>query len=747
MGLFERDRADPRRRWPPRRLFWLWRHHAAWEHLDWDQRSPLRQGLIAQLPWHWRLAIRVPLYGFAAMFAALFGLFVYYSMMFPNPLALGLRERSPVIRILARDGSLLAERGTAYDYLPLDLVPAHVRNAVIATEDHRFYEHWGVDAYGILRAGFANLRAGRYAQGGSTITQQLAKNVFLSGDRTLERKVEELLLALWLEVRLSKDEILELYLNRVYFGGGAYGIEGAAQRYFEKSARTLTLPEAAVLAGLLKAPSRYSPFANPAAARSRGRVVLQRMREAGKIDVAQHEAAGLVSVRFAESRPHRDSSGIEYAVDFVLERLPPLVGAGHAELIVETTFDSGLQRTAQQVLRDVLERQGQQHGASQGATVVLDNSGAMLALVGGRDHADSQFNRAARSQRQPGSAFKPIVYLAAVEAGMTPDTSVHDVATTIDGWQPRNDDGTHRGRLPLRSALAASVNTVAVRLQVQLGASRVVEVARRLGIVSDLHTRPSLALGTSEVTPLEMAVAYATLANGGASVRPHAIRRVRMGTGRVLYARRPLPARRAVAPDHVAAMNDMLHMAVETGTGRRARLARHIVAGKTGTTQDFRDAWFIGYTGHATAAVWVGNDNGRPMERVAGGTLPAEIWQRVMTAAHAGLEPRPLPGIDRAPRQPVSTRKTPRDPQTAPTADPAQSGRPPRPGATLGSMTVIGEPEEQPPVHLPDRIDEDFVRRAIEGLPSRTPSATEANRLAGFPPRPAILDRPSSHAP
>lgn len=749
MGFFRPDRDWTEGR--PRRLGY-WTDRAAQaahgrHRMDYGYPDHPRNGLLARLPWRWRIAILVPLYAAAALFAGIGGLMIYYTMVFPDPVAIGQHERSPVIRVLARDGTMLSERGTAHDYMPLALIPSHVRDAIIATEDRRFRNHWGVDPVGILRASFANLRAGRYVQGGSTITQQLAKNVFLSSERTMERKFEEVLLALWLELRLKKDDILELYLNRVYFGAGVYGIEGAAQRYFDKSVRNLTLPEAAVIAGLLKAPSRFSPAANPGAARLRGRVVLAAMRDAGFIDARTEEAARAESVAFADRRPGREATGFEYAVDFILERLPPLVGAGHAELIVETTIDASLQKATQRIVQDVLDKQGRSMGASQGAALVLDRDGGVLALTGGRNHAESQFNRAVRSERQPGSAFKPILYLAALEAGLAPDTIVQDVPTTIDGWTPRNDDGLHRGRMTLRTALARSVNTVAVRLQADLGASRVIETARRLGIASDLHGKPSLALGTSEVTPLELATTYATLASGGMSIRPHGIRRVRMGTGRVLYARQSPRATRVAAPEHVAQLTDMLYAAVETGTGRRARLSGHPVAGKTGTTQDFRDAWFVGYTGHATALVWIGNDDSRPMEQVAGGTLPAEIWRRVMTTAHADLERRELPGAPaaasrvpvpkRAPDAPVAIRKEENTPSEARLSRFA--------GPALATMRVRDEPQpakaepSAPGRSAPGRgrIDEAFVLDVLRGLDTAVAAndtAAQNGRLGGFPP-------------
>lgn len=610
-------------------------------------RGGLVRRLFQRLPFKYRIAVAVPILAGGAVLASFASLMVYYTVTYPHPLAMRAKERAPVIRILARDGSVLAERGAPADYMPLDLLPRHVMAAVVATEDRRFYEHYGLDPIGLARAFFANLRAGRVAQGGSTLTQQLAKNLFLSADRTLARKVEELALALWLELRLSKTDILELYLNRVYFGGGAYGIEAASKRYFDRSARELTLGQAALIAGLLKAPSKYSPVSSPGAARARSRVVLAKMVEAGAIAKADEARALAERIIFSEPKTQKDQSGVEYAVDFVLEHLPPLVGGGHAEVVVETTLDADLQRRANEIVARGLARQGEQLGVNQAAVVVVDHDGGIRALIGGRNYAESQYNRAVKARRQPGSAFKPFVYLAALESGMTPDTITYDLPLNIDGWAPRNDNGQFVGEITLRRALAQSVNSVAVRLNQQIGRGRAIAVARRLGIKSDLREGPSLALGTSEVSLLEMTGAYDVFGNGGFSVEPHAIRRVRMSSGRVLFAREATATTQIVDPVKIGGMNDMLNSALVSGTAKRAAIPNHPAGGKTGTSQDFRDAWFIGYTGHLTAGVWIGNDNGKAMNRAVGGGLPAEIWRELMIAAHDGKAPLALPGTVR----------------------------------------------------------------------------------------------------
>ena len=649
----------------------------------------LRRGL-SRLSWKWRAAILLPVLSAALALPALGALMVYYTIAFPHPLALRNKEHAPVIRILARDGAVLAERGAAHDYMPLDLLPAHVVGAVVAIEDRRFYQHRGIDPAGFLRALFANLRAGRFAQGGSTLTQQLAKNLFLSGERKLSRKLEEFALALWLEMRLSKPDILELYLNRVYFGAGAYGIEAASHRYFDKSSRELTPAEAALIAGLLKAPSKYSPLASPEAAVARSRIVLAKMAETGVISGADAQRAMAETLKFSDLRPKSPASGADYAVDFVLERLPPLIGNGHAEIIVETTLDAALQKRAAEIVTKSLARRGESLAASQAAAVVLDTDGGIRALVGGRDYAQSQFNRAVKARRQPGSAFKPFVYLAALEAGLTPDSVTYDLPLTINGWAPRNDNGTYLGEITLRRALAQSVNTVAVRLNQDLGRGRVAGVAHRLGIRSDIRDDASMPLGTSEVSLLELTGAYDVLANGGSSIEPHAIRRVRLSSGRVLFARDAPRTAQAVEPAYAGAMNAMLSEVVSSGTGRRAALGPHAAAGKTGTSQEFRDAWFVGYTAHLAAGVWIGNDDGQPMRNAVGGGLPAEIWREIMTVAHADKSPLALPGtpLPSAAAEPLPWRQKP---QTADT---------PKHGPMLAT-------------HPDQQIDEDFIAKAI----------------------------------
>jgi penicillin-binding protein 1A len=460
------------------------------------------------------------------------GSFLYFVARLPDPILLTLDDRPPNLTILASDGTVLAERGLRRGYVRLDRLPPYLPQAVIATEDRRFYNHLGVDPVGLVRAGMRNLIAGSVVQGGSTITQQLAKNLFLSPDRTMARKLEEAMYAIWIERRFTKDEILELYLNRVYFGGGTYGVEAAARRYFGRSARSVTLTQAALLAGLLKAPSRYAPTRSVELATTRVDVVLDNMVEAGFLTSAEAETAAAEPLRL---RTFSDETGYPYAVDWVAETLPEVVGNTEGDLVVETTIDAGLQRAAQLTLRQTLDAEGKDLDVSEGAVVVLDTSGGIKALIGGRSYRSSPFDRAVKALRQPGSAFKPFVYLTALESGYTPDSIANDEPVAADGWAPKNHTGTYRGAVTLRDSFAQSINTVAVKLADEVGRGNVVSTARRLGIRSELHDRPSLALGTAEVTPLELVAAYVPFANGGEGITPHIIARVRNGDGKLLY--------------------------------------------------------------------------------------------------------------------------------------------------------------------------------------------------------------------
>ena len=615
----------------------------------------------------------------------------YYAAYLPPTSEWQVPARPPNVKIVAQNGELLANRGdTGGEAVRLEQLPPYLPNAVIAIEDRRFRSHFGIDPIGLARAAYTNLTSGRVSQGGSTLTQQLAKNLFLEPDRTIKRKIQELVLAFWLEAEYSKDEILEMYLNRVYLGSGAYGVDAAARRYFGKSARLLTVAEAATIAGLLKAPSRYSPARNPDLAEDRAQLVLSAMHEEGYIDSGETKNA--IAAPAKAIRRHTTASE-NYVADYVMDVLPHFVGSIDGDIIVDTTIDPAMQQVAEAALRSALKENRQTLGVSQGAIVTLDTAGAIKAMVGGADYAKSQFNRAAYAKRQPGSAFKPFVYLAALENGMTPQTIRQDQPITIGGWSPKNYTKEHYGPVTLTRSLSLSLNTVAARLAHEVGAGTVADTAKRLGITSDLNKNLSLALGTSEVTPLEIAAAYVPFSNGGYGVLPHVIRRIKTVDGKTLYSRSGNGRGRVVQRRMVGDMNLMMSETLLTGTGRKARLdSGRPAGGKTGTSQDFRDAWFIGYTGNLTTAVWFGNDNNSPTRKATGGSLPAATWKAVMDASHQGLPVADLPGV---PNLPVNV-AAPRKPQgqAIPPAS-VGSGRNPIPPAPIGGGGGNGDGGER----------------------------------------------------
>ncbi|MEO9773676.1 transglycosylase domain-containing protein [Roseibium sp.] len=582
----------------------------------------------------------------------------YYAAFLPPTSEWQVPARPPNVKIVASNGALIANRGdTGGEAVRLEQLPPYLANAVIAIEDRRYRSHFGLDPIGLARAMIINLTSGRLQQGGSTLTQQLAKNLFLEQDRTIKRKIQELVLAFWLEAEYSKDEILEMYLNRVYLGSGAYGVDAAARRYFGKSARLMTIAEAATIAGLLKAPSRYSPARNPDLAEDRAQLVLAAMNEEGYI--TDNEAKNALAAPAKVVRRYTTASE-NYAADWVMDVLPHFVGSIEKDIIVDTTIDPAMQEAAEQALRTALKENRQNYGVTQGAVVTLDTAGAVKALVGGADYSKSQFNRAVYAKRQPGSAFKPFVYLAALENGMSPQTIRQDQPVTYGGWSPKNYTKEHYGPVTLTRALSLSLNTVAVQLAHQVGAGTVADTATRLGVTSDMKRNLSLSLGTSEVTPLEIAGAYVPFSNGGYGVLPHIIRRIKTVDGKTLYSRSGDGRGRVVERRMVGEMNLMMSETLMTGTGRKARLdSGRPAGGKTGTSQDFRDAWFIGYTGNLTTAVWLGNDDNSPTKKATGGGLPATVWKQVMDAAHVGLPVAELPGVPdlpvavAAPRRPV----------------------------------------------------------------------------------------------
>ena len=591
-------------------------------------------------PWRWlKRLVLLAVWGVALFLGFL--VFVFLSLDDKDPFQIP--GRAPGILVVAADGTKLVERGSFFgDEARLDRLPKHMIDAIVAIEDRRFWHHFGLDPIGLVRALWVDLRAGRVVEGGSTITQQLAKNLFLQRKRTWWRKAQEAALALWLEWKLSKKEILSLYLNRVYFGAGAYGVEQAARRYFGKPASKLTLGEAALLAGLVKAPSAYNPLRHRQRALKRAQVVLQAMVDAGYITPAQ-AARALRTIRFRPADLARASSA-NYVADWIVGQLPQLLGAWKESILVETTIDARLQRAAARILRRTLKQVGRKRRIGQGAIVVMGTDGSVRAMVGGRRYTKTAFNRVTQARRQPGSAFKPFVYLAALEAGYTPASVVVDEPVRIGSYRPRNYNRRYLGPVTLTTALAQSLNSVAVKLALAVGPKRVVETAYRLGISSPLDPVPAIALGVSAVSPLELVSAYAPFANGGRLVSPWVVKRIITRSGKVLYERHGSGLGQVVRMEHVGMMNHMMRAVVRQGTGRKAAFNGQDIAGKTGTSQDYRDAWFVGYSAHLLAGVWLGNDDNSPMRRVTGGSYPAIIWRQVMALAHEKLPYRQLPG-------------------------------------------------------------------------------------------------------
>jgi len=582
--------------------------------------------------------------------AILGGVFVgYFALTLPDTSELTRAERRPSVTILAADGSLLTTFGDLFGRpLSLKEMSPYLPKAVIATEDRRFYSHFGVDPIGLARAVFANLAAGRIVQGGSTITQQLAKNLFLTPERSFARKIQETLLALWLEHRFTKDQILEIYLNRVYLGAGTYGVDAAAHRYFNKSARRTNLYESAAIAGLLKAPTRFNPTRDRELAAARTAQVLAKMVEAGLVsekEVAAASKGGAAFTAVAVTRP-----GARYFADWVAEQLADFADTGNRDLTVVTTLDPRMQAEAEAAVTDVIAREGGRMKVAQGALVAMSPDGAVRAMVGGRDYNESQFNRATQAERQPGSAFKPFVYLAGLEAGLRPYDQFVDAPIRVGGWEPRDYTGRYQGEMTFAEALAQSINTIAVQVAQRAGIQNVIGVAHRLGISSELAPEMSLALGTGEVNLLELVSAYAPFANGGNGVWAHGIAEIKDSSGKIIFHRTGSGLGQVVGPELAGTMNEMLSAVIGHGTGRSAALPRP-AAGKTGTTQDYRDAWFIGYTADLVAGVWLGNDDNTAMDKVTGGTLPAQTWRRFMLAATRSMPVRSLP---KAPLPPAS---------------------------------------------------------------------------------------------
>lgn len=599
---------------------------------------PRRKRRRSLLGWLFRFFFKLGLLGAVATAAAF--AFVWFTLsqkgVFQIP------EREPGVMILANDGTELAQRGKFFgDTVELATLPDYVPNAIIAIEDRRFYNHYGIDPWGLGRAMVTNVMRGRFTQGGSTLTQQLAKNLFLSHARTINRKAQEAVLAIWLERNFSKDEILQLYLNRVYFGGGSNGIDQAARAFYSKAPENLSLMEAATMAGLLKAPTTYNPAKRPEEARERAKLVLKAMVEQGYISEqemlgALAEDAKVVSVDYVPAT--------QYAVDWISDQIPKLVPNAKESLVVETTIDTVMQIKAEASLRKRLADNAKKLGVTQGAVVMLDTTGGVRAIVGGRSYQRSQFNRATQAKRQPGSAFKPFVYLAAIENGYRPDSVEIDEPVTIGNWSPENYKRKYLGPVTLETAFALSLNTVAAKLGRAVTPAAIVSVAQRLGIHSQLGSDASLSLGTSEVSLLELTGSFTPFANGGFGVEPYVISRILTRDGKVLYAHDSESRDTVVSDTDLGYMNAMFRAVVRDGTATKAQFGGFDIGGKTGTSQNYRDAWFVGFTPYYVTGVWMGNDDNTPTKRVTGGSLPAQVWKDVMEEAHKGLTPQALPG-------------------------------------------------------------------------------------------------------
>src|SRR5215470_968168 len=626
------------------------------------------------------------------------GTMVWVAISLPPIQSLEIPKRPPQIEIVGSDGKPLATRGEMHGAtVTLKELPPYLPRAFVAIEDRRFYSHFGIDPIGLLRAAAANVMRRGVAQGGSTITQQLAKNLFLTQERTYWRKLQEVVLALWLERKFSKTEILELYLNRVYFGAGAYGVDAAAQRYFGKSAKQVRVAEAAMLAGLVKSPSRLAPSRNPNGAEKRAQAVIAAMAEQGLIT---EQVAKTALMQPARAVKPVGTGTVNYVADWIMDVLDDLVGRVEEDIVIVTSIDPALQAAAEKALVDELTQKGGKLDVQQGAVVAMTPDGAVRALVGGRNYAESQYNRAVAARRQPGSAFKPFLYLTALEQGLTPETVREDKPIAIKGWKPENYAHEYYGPVTLTQALALSLNTVAVRLIQEVGPVAVAKTAYRLGIASKLETNPALALGTSEVSVIELVAAYAPFANGGSAIVPSVVERVRTAAGKTLYVRTLQDYGRVIEPRHVAMMNAMMRETLRIGTAQRAQVGNWPAAGKTGTSQDFRDAWFVGYTAHLVTGVWLGNDDSSPTRKLTGGGLPVEIWSRVMKVAHQGVAVVALPGTGMSIAMPFTL------PFTTPASPPAVSGGPvtavipdaPVPPAPIGARAA---PAPQPPAPAP----------------------------------------------
>jgi len=636
-----------------------------------------------------------------------------------------------MIRVRAANGQVLLSLGPSFGkWLPYDQIPPEMRAAIISTEDRRFRSHIGVDPIGIARSIEVRISSGHWRQGGSTITQQLARNIFLTNNRTFVRKIKEGVLALALERKFSKDQIVELYLNRVYFGGGAYGIDAASRKFFGHGADHLSLGEAAILAGLVKAPSNYSPTADVEAARNRSGVVLDTMAKNGFITPEEAASANPAEVRIQQTT---GNNSVRYFTDWALPQLDTLIDQTTEPIDVWTTLDPGMQIAADKAVR------ARAPDGAQGALVSMDRDGAVRAMVGGKDYVSSIYNRATQAERQPGSAFKLFVYLSALESGMKPTDTIVDEPVTINGWSPRNDTRTYSGPVTLREAFSRSINTISAKIGQQVGFSTIADMARRFGLTTDISTYPSMVLGTSDVRLIEMTRAFASIQNNGVAVTPYAIRRVVTADGRLLYQHDADESRVLVAPWVAAEMTDLLQSAVLSGTGAAAQIGRP-VAGKTGTTQSNRDGWFIGFSSGLTTGVWMGRDDSKPVSGLYGGTAPARAFHDFMTVAVANRPVEqfqtqvPLPDWQLTPEEELSTNDMTEMNDIGPLVDEngMPLGTPPQqPGYPVQQPMVgpNGEPTQQ-------ELDQAFPPQQQQQPIRRLPPPSQPQPRAVSPPPP-----------
>jgi penicillin-binding protein 1A len=686
---------------------------------DASQRSPLKRGLITSL--------KVILYGTILGLIALIVAVAVAMSQLPSYAELIRRDDlGQTIRVRAADGSVLISSGPEFGkWLTYQQIPSMMKNAMIAVEDRRFRYHPGVDPVGVLRGIKVSFQRSDKVRGVSTITQQLARNIFLTSSRSYGRKVREGILALALERRFSKEQILELYLNRVYFGGGAYGIDAASRRFFGHSAQTLSLSESAIIAGLVKAPSSYSPTADAEAAKARSEVVIQLMREQGYISAGQAAAAEPAEVKLVA--PSKQNS-VRYFTDWVLPQLDTLIDENVEPIEVWTTLDPNMQRLGDEVINASTPK------GAQGALVALDRDGSIRAMIGGRNYVDSIYNRATQAARQPGSAFKLFVYLAAIEFGYTPETAVVDKPVTINGWSPRNNSRTFAGTVSVRQAFAQSINTVSAQLGQEVGFRTVADIAQRFGITSKLPTHPSITLGSAEVRLIDMTRAYASVASGGKAVIPYGIRKVTTADGELLYQHEADDERTLVAPHVAAQMTDLLQAAVMTGTGRAAQIPRP-VAGKTGTTTSNKDGWFLGFSSGLTTGIWMGRDDNKAIPGLQGGRAPAQAFQRFMSRAVANRPAEPFQTQVATPdwaepdeevwfRAPGEESPLV-DSEGNPVARPDPAPQPARPEAV---------DEDRAPPEAEDELDREWLDRAVN--PDREPRREPPRR------RDPDMDRP-----